>query len=214
VGVGSGSFLKFARDQGYNPIGCDLSAAICRRAELRSGVPVHCGSLESLPETQKFDVVVMDHLIEHVARPVHLLKTARHSLKSGGVLHVATPNVSSWEARLSGWNSYEPYHLLFFTPETLRVAVEMAGFQVQSLVTHESFSGWFLAALRTAVRTARGEARTGQSGPASTRSRLVEHVYRVTMVAFGLVTLPLRRLQGLLKKGDEVVIVARRISED
>jgi hypothetical protein len=38
---------------------------------------------------------------------------------------------------------------------------------------------------------------------------LVEHPYRLAMVAAGAITWPLRRLQGALGRGDELVMVAR-----
>lgn len=38
---------------------------------------------------------------------------------------------------------------------------------------------------------------------------LVEHPYRLAMVAAGAVTWPLRRLQGVLGRGDELLMVAR-----
>jgi hypothetical protein len=42
---------------------------------------------------------VMNHLLEHVAGPVALLNAARGRLRSGGLLHLAVPNVGSWEVR-------------------------------------------------------------------------------------------------------------------
>jgi hypothetical protein len=87
--------------------------------------------------------------------------------------------------------------------------VEQAGFTIEHEATHESFSGWFLAVLRTlfgiyrlqaAERNASREARAGS--PA-------EHVYRAAMVVSGFLTLPLRVIEGLLGKGDEVVLIAR-----
>ena len=35
IGVGSGSFLAYAKSHGYSPLGCDLSAAICREVETK-----------------------------------------------------------------------------------------------------------------------------------------------------------------------------------
>lgn len=210
IGVGSGSFLAYAQARGFVPLGCDLSAAICRRVERSTGIRMHCGPLESLPDQERFDVVVMNHVLEHVSDPRTLLKAARARLKPGGVLHLAVPNVAAWEARLPGWNSYEPYHLLYFTPRTLRAAAEQGGFEILEVNTHESFSGWFLAVLRTLLRKdrrapAQQAANTGTKQSTST----LEHGYRLTMVAWGLATLPLRRLQELLGNGDEVILLAR-----
>lgn len=208
IGVGSGSFLTYAKDCGYSPLGCDLSAAACARVERGTGIPIHYGSVESVPEGQLFDVVVVNHVLEHVCDPVTFLKAVRSHLKSNGVLHLVVPNVEAWEARLSGWISYEPYHLLYFTPCTLRLAVEQAGFVVRHLRTHESFSGWMLAIFRTVLGKSRLSRVAHESRTRASESiHFVEHTYRLVMVAFGLVTLPLRRFQDMLESGDELVML-------
>lgn len=210
IGVGSGSFLAYAQVQGFVPTGCDLSPPICRRVKDSTGIRMHCGPLESLPDQPQFDVVVMNHVLEHVSDPQSLLKAALARLKPGGFLHLAVPNIAAWEARLRGWNSYEPYHLLYFTPRTLRAVVENSGFEVLEVNTHESFSGWFLALLRTLLRKDPRPA-SQRAANRSTRqsTSIVAHGYRAAMVASGLATLPLRRLQELLGRGDEVILLAR-----
>lgn len=209
IGVGSGSFLAYARARGYSPMGCDLSSAVCGKVERSTGIRIHCGHVGTLPEGQLFDVVVMNHVLEHVCDPVEFLKSVRSHLKPNGTLHLAVPNAGSWGACLPGWISYEPYHLLYFTPETVRLAVEKAGFEISRLATHESFSGWFLAVLHTmlgkslSTRTTRDQV----SVPGHS-TRIVEHFYRLFMVAAGLVSLPLRRLQEYLERGDELILLA------
>ena len=210
VGVGSGSLLTAAHLQGYSSHGCDISAPTCRRIEESTSITVHCGPLESLPVDDLFDVIVMNHVLEHVADPVSLLNAARTRLKSGGLLHLAVPNVASWEARCAGWNCYEPYHLLYFTPSTLQIAAQKAGFDILSVSTHESFSGWFLAFFRTL----RGQRLTRRSSRAVHKLErtppAIEAVYRIAMIGAGALTLPLRRLQELLGRGGEVVLLCRR----
>lgn len=210
IGVGSGSFLAYAQARGFVPLGCDLSPAICRRVERNTGINIHCGPLESLPDQQRFDVVVMNHVLEHVSDPQSLLKAALAHLKPGGVLHLAVPNVAALEARLPGWTSYEPYHLLYFTPRTLRATAEEVGFEILEVTTHESFSGWFLAILRTLLKKDHSaQVQPGANTSAKGSTSILEHGYRLTMVAWGLATLPLRRLQEMLGKGDEVILLAR-----
>jgi 2-polyprenyl-3-methyl-5-hydroxy-6-metoxy-1,4-benzoquinol methylase len=212
IGVGSGSFLTYAKAHGYSPFGCDLSAAICRRVEQSTGLSMHCGLLESMPDNQLFDVVVMNHVLEHVSDPVAFLNAVRQRLKLGGVLHLAVPNVGAWEAQLSGWNSYEQYHLLYFTQKTLRLAAEKAGLEIQSLSTHESFSGWFLAILRTLLKKDHLKpVQPTQSTRIKQSIPFVEHAYRLVMVTLGFFTLPFRRIQELMGKGDEVILLARNV---
>ena len=211
IGVGSGSFLRHAQMAGFEVAGCDLSAPICRRIQDAFKIRMHCSDLDSLPQGQ-WDVVAMNHVVEHVEDPVAFLKAARERLRPGGILHVAVPNVACWEAMLPGWNSYEPYHLLYFNGPTLDRALRAAGFTPILRFTHETFSGWFLAILRSLLKLkAKHEAGPQvQAAPSSLPLRaLLEHPYRIAMVSVGLVTWPLRVLQGSLGRGDELIVVAR-----
>ena len=212
VGVGTGSLLTAALSHGYRPYGCDISAAVCSRIIRTTGISMYCGQLQSFPGNDLFDVIVMNHVLEHVADPVALLNAARRRLKSGGLLHLAVPNVGSWEARYACWNCYEPYHQLYFTPDTLEVAAQKAGFDILSVATHESFSSWFLAL----VRTLRGQRLSHRAWLAvHQRKRTspgIEALYRITMIVARVLTLPLRRLQEALGRGSEVILLCRQPS--
>jgi 2-polyprenyl-3-methyl-5-hydroxy-6-metoxy-1,4-benzoquinol methylase len=211
VGVGRGSFLAAAREAGFEVEGCDLSASLCRRVQQATGITVHNMSLEQLPQGA-YDVVAMHHVLEHVADPVGFLRAASERLKPGGVLHVAVPNVACWEARLRGWNSYEPYHVLYFDPHTLVRAIKASRYQLVRLSTFEAFSVWFLAIIRSLRAPRRASASAVPAQNAAPPAAVVEHAYRLAMVITGLLTWPLRRVQGWLGKGDELMAVARRES--
>ena len=216
IGVGSGSFLGAARAAGFEAMGCDLSGAICRQVEHTHGVPMHCGSLDTLPGEMRFDVVVMNHVLEHVQEPVAFLREVRRLLAQGGFVHVAVPNIVCWEAKLSGWTSYEPYHLTYFDRETIQRAIGAAELWPISVSTHESFSGWFLAALRTALGVNRTHGAvvdrkaSVSSNAAKGRSAVFEHAYRAAMALSGGALWPLRRLQAALGRGDELLCIARK----
>jgi 2-polyprenyl-3-methyl-5-hydroxy-6-metoxy-1,4-benzoquinol methylase len=209
VGIGSGAWLGFMKRQGWAVLGVDLSQAVCNAAQARWQVPTHCGVVETLPQTATYDLVVMNHVLEHVQEPIRMLAEVRRRMRPGGLLHLAVPNVGCWEARFSGWTSYEPYHLLYFTPETLRTVVEKTGFRVEKVQTHESFSGWFLVGVRSLTGHSR---KTGQERQRQRSRHLrsnIEDVYRIAMVSSGILTWPIRGLQQALGKGDEVIVMAR-----
>ncbi|HXG60971.1 MAG TPA: class I SAM-dependent methyltransferase [Planctomycetota bacterium] len=210
VGVGSGSFLRAARSAGFTVTGCDLSETVCRRIEERWGIPMHRGSLDLLPPAQ-WDVVVMNHVLEHVQDPVDFLRAARRRLRPGGVLHVAVPNVACIEALFPGWNCYLPCHLSYFTPQSLSQTLRRAGFQVERRLTHENFSTWFLTGLRTllGVSTASSPALAASLRRVPSWWPLVEFPYRLLMVGTGFLTTPLRKLQSAFERGDEVIALAR-----
>jgi len=211
VGVGDGSFLAAARAAGFEVEGCDLSAPLAEQAAARAGVAVHCVALDELPAAA-YDVVCMHHVLEHVRDPIALLRQVAARLRPGGTLHLAVPNIDCWEARLPGWNAYEDYHVSYFDAVTLRRAIETAGLCVQWTSCHESFSGWFLALLRTllGMRPAGSEIASSTHAPGQRRRNpAVEHAYRMAMVLDGMLTWPLRALQGRLGRGDELLAIAR-----
>lgn len=218
IGVGSGSFLRAAKLVGFDVLGCDLSAPICQRVEREYGIEMHCGVLAELQDGRSFDVIIMNHVLEHVQQPVDFLRDVYRLLAPTGILHLAVPNIDCWEARFSGWTSYEPYHLIYFNPRTLQSCVEVAGFSVETVLTRDSFSGWFLALLRTALGVNRAEGavtrplQVSTDRPADMRTGLFEHAYRLTSVLAGAWLWPLRWLQGKLGYGDELVCVVRRVA--
>jgi 2-polyprenyl-3-methyl-5-hydroxy-6-metoxy-1,4-benzoquinol methylase len=209
IGVGTGSFSNMMRTSGYAVQGCDLSGSTCELVKKRFNIPMHHGHVWTMPAGQLFDVVVMNHVLEHVADPLRLLREVRQRIKPGGILHVAVPNINSWSAQFPGWTSYEPYHLTYFTPQNLRYALEFCGYKIEFLATHESFSGWYLAVLRTVLRTYELNAETRGERKASYGCSIPEHAYRLGMVVAGILSFPFRLMQSRLGRGDETVILAR-----
>ncbi|AGX86618.1 class I SAM-dependent methyltransferase [Candidatus Symbiobacter mobilis] len=210
IGVGSGSFLKVAKTKGFDVMGCDLSAPICRHVERECGIAMHCGFLSELPDDRQCDAVVMNHVLEHVQQPVEFLQDVFRLLKPEGIVHIAVPNIDCWEACLPGWTSYEPYHLTYFNRQTLLKAVEAAGFSAERVLTSDSFSGWFLALLRTALGINRTQGvvtrpvAASENRPANSRSGWVEHAYRLAMVVVGggaMAAAMAARQAGLWRRG-------------
>jgi len=209
VGVGSGSLLAFMADRGFEVQGCDMSRDVCVRVESTRGFPMHCGPLTDLSTSASFDAVVMNHVVEHVSDPVSLLAQAERLLTPHGVLHIAVPNVGSWEANLSGWTSYLPYHLVYFNRPSLERAVGRAGLRSLRTFTYEPFSGWFLALLRTLTQRGRATDEPVTAGPSRKKSRLLEYPYRLAMLTAGGITWPLRQIQDVMEKGEELILLAR-----
>ena len=216
IGVGSGSFLNTARKHGYEVMGVDLSASICRRVDKAYSIKMYQGSLLALEGNQLFDVIVINHVLEHVPQPIEFMDRLFRLLTPGGVVHIAVPNIDCWEAMLSGWTSFEPYHLSYFSPETLKKVVLASGFKIKFNNTHESFSGWFLAVLRTALGVnllggAVSRSSNSSVGRASGgRPVIIEHGYRISMVFAGLMLWPLRWIQSKIGRGDEIIYIVNK----
>ncbi len=86
-----------------------------------------------------FDVVVMNHVLEHVFSPTALLASAHNMLKDGGILIVEVPfelHTPLVARHLGDWR-----HVAYFCRATLRQFLEKSGFLVERVVLEEGCYG-------------------------------------------------------------------------
>ncbi|WP_066351135.1 class I SAM-dependent methyltransferase [Aliarcobacter skirrowii] len=90
-------------------------------------------------ENQKFDVIFMSQVIEHIAYPNSVLDKLKDWLADDGVLIISTVNVAHWSSRiklLRGIWKYEEYglfdntHLRFFSIDGFEQDLISAGYEV------------------------------------------------------------------------------------
>jgi 2-polyprenyl-3-methyl-5-hydroxy-6-metoxy-1,4-benzoquinol methylase len=121
VGCGSGAFLALLRSHGWTPAGVEPDPA-AREAASSRGLDV-APSLEDAAGWERFDVVTMTHVLEHVPEPIAFLERAVERLRPGGRLLAVTPNAQSLGLRLFGrdWFALEvPRHLAVYSPRGAR----------------------------------------------------------------------------------------------
>lgn len=162
-GCGAGRFLKTMADRGWQVTGLDASVGAAELVRAH-GLAALVGTLPH-PDLRpgSFDVVTMWHSLEHVHRPLAILREAYELLVPGGKLVVATPNLASAPFRLFGrsWFGLDlPRHLTHFTPATLTAMLETAGFRPEPvrLLRH---SDWLRSSARLARRQRTGGALAG-----------------------------------------------------
>lgn len=132
IGCGSGTFLHLARQCGFEVCGMDVSAHAVLEAQQQYGLAVKQGEIGSLDwDGGRFDYISMFHVLEHLTDPRQALAYAGRLLKPGGSLIVQVPNAASIQAGCFGarWYGFDvPRHVMNFTPESLRLLFEQAGF--------------------------------------------------------------------------------------
>jgi SAM-dependent methyltransferase len=139
VGSGSGDWLLFMRELGWQVEGIDFDDRAVKIA-IERGLAVRCGALEqqSFPDSS-FDAVVLNHVIEHVPDPVGTLVESARILRSGGKLVIFTPNGSSLGHKVfkNNWRGLEPpRHLHLFSMESMYRILKQAGFREISIRPH------------------------------------------------------------------------------
>ena len=93
VGCGKGYFLAHAKKLGWSVQGVEVSAFAAQFAARTHAVPVINATLEDahLPPSA-FDVIHMNHVLEHIYNLAPVLAEVRRVLSPGGVFVVEVPN--------------------------------------------------------------------------------------------------------------------------
>lgn len=132
LGCGNGDRLRALQQKGYRVEGQDVAPAAVSAAA-GPGITVHHGELHNLGlEAASFDVIAMNHVLEHVPDPRPFLREVRQLLAPGGFLVSVQPNGASRAHRRFGpdWVGLDPpRHLHVYSPASLRMVLRDAGFR-------------------------------------------------------------------------------------
>ena len=142
IGCSNGVFLDLFKEAGWETWGVEPSETA--RSAQRKGHRVTKSNFEKVElPTNSFDLVVMNHVLEHMDQPATVLEKVFSVLKKDGFLFVDVPNAGGLGAKLLGkhWPYYLPHeHKHQFTRRSLTDLLWAAGFKV---IYWESRSGLF-----------------------------------------------------------------------
>jgi 2-polyprenyl-3-methyl-5-hydroxy-6-metoxy-1,4-benzoquinol methylase len=177
-GCGGGSYLRRMARLGWRVTGLDASPRAVETVRDQIGCDVYLGSLpHSDLVAGSFDVITMWQSLEHVHRPLEVLRAAFELLRPGGRIILAVPNIASLPAEWFGehWFGLDlPRHLTHFTPETLANMLLVAGFRILSMRGLVHYH-WLEASAR----------RAAAAGASELRSRLLQSRLVARFAAWG-----------------------------
>jgi 2-polyprenyl-3-methyl-5-hydroxy-6-metoxy-1,4-benzoquinol methylase len=134
VGAGTGDFLAFAEKHGWRINGIEPNKK-AREKSLKKGIKLY-SSLEDIKK-QKFDVITLWHVLEHLPNLNHQINRLSSFLEENGSIIVAVPNYKSYDAAhyKNYWAAYDvPRHLWHFSKTALAKI-----FSKQSMVVTEIY---------------------------------------------------------------------------
>ena len=148
LGSGTGWMLRALRERGWLAVGSERTVTVAVAAREGAGVPMFVGDLDAIRDAPVLDLVIMFHVLEHLADPVAALHALARRVKPGGTLILGIPNIASWQARAVGsrWMHLDaPRHLCHFSPDAIERALHASGFRMAHLdfrsFEHDPF-GW------------------------------------------------------------------------
>ena len=154
LGCGAGHLVKVASEEGWDSLGIDTSAAAVALAQRMRANAQEIDFFDPALDDQRFDVIVMSEVIEHIPHPPKFLARAFSLLAPGGLLYATTPNFDSLTRRVVGaeWAAIHPEHISYFVTRTLARAVRQAGFTVERLSSRNTSPAPIVRALRHRAR--------------------------------------------------------------
>lgn len=144
VGSSAGIFLSLLKSRGWEVQGVEPSKPAAKVA-LKRSIPTIVNTFEEANLKEKFDIVIFNHVLEHMNDPVKVLEKAGQVLRKGGLVFIDVPNFASLAARLKGvgWRYILPReHRWHFTPTSLFVLLEKAGFTPVYWEAHSGVWGY------------------------------------------------------------------------
>lgn len=129
-GCGEGSLFAALRRAGFTGAfyGVELNASFGEYASRYGNARVS----NSIRSREPVDLVVMNHVLEHLYDPIGTLRELGKLLKSSGHLYIDVPDAEEYD------KIYDLHiaHIYHFTARTLRSLVERAGFVVSRIEKH------------------------------------------------------------------------------
>lgn len=130
IGCGTGEFLAYAKNNNWKTFGVEPNLKARQKALEKKLTIVE--KLE-LPNTNKFDVITLWHVLEHLPNLQEQIVKIKNLLSDEGTLIIAVPNYKSYDAAYykENWAAYDtPRHLWHFSQNSITEIFNEHNFKV------------------------------------------------------------------------------------
>lgn len=140
IGSNTGEFCYILKKEfGVDPTGIDInSSAVSIAKDNYPNFNFHIQDLFNIKGI--YDLIYMQHVIEHIINPVDALKKLKNNLKEEGKIILSCPNKWAYPTKFICWIQkerfcYDPTHYHEFNPKSLTKVATEAGYKPVKLET-------------------------------------------------------------------------------
>jgi SAM-dependent methyltransferase len=132
VGCGMGGMLVAFAFEGCEVVGFDYGADYTAKG-LRLGLDIRTGGFETAAGERPFDLIMMSHVLEHVADPIGFARSAAGLLADDGQCYIEVPGIFNIRNGYGGdiLTYLQNAHQWHFTAGTLEAVLARAGLHVE-----------------------------------------------------------------------------------
>lgn len=132
IGFGNGQLLLVLKQKGYEKLyGCDFTDKVFSSLKDK-GIKLAVANIEeSFPFNEKFDLIIMNNVIEHFLNPVKVLQNCKNHLSPTGKMILITPNSNALELLIfkKYWAGFHaPRHTFIFNDKNMSLLSKNLGF--------------------------------------------------------------------------------------
>ncbi|MBK8498991.1 MAG: class I SAM-dependent methyltransferase [Flavobacteriales bacterium] len=153
VGCGTGEFLAFLKSCGYLAHGVEPNLKAREMAIATHALKI-VPDLDAVRRAEGFRVITLWHVLEHLPGLHVTLKKLFSLLADGGLLIIAVPDRSSWDASHYGadWAAWDvPRHVSHFRQQDIKRLLHEHGFELDS-IKRMWFDAPYVAMLSEGIR--------------------------------------------------------------
>jgi SAM-dependent methyltransferase len=144
IGCGRGEVAIALSHRGFRCVGVDMKPRVIEHLQREfPSVEWRCATTEELAESdEKFDVLTLYHVLEHISDPKAALAQIKKLANPGALIVIEVPNVGGLEARWKGprWHYYKVDHVGYYRARDLQRLAEDLGLRVRHVRGYQHFS--------------------------------------------------------------------------
>jgi len=143
-GSGNGEHSKVGMQRGWDVVGYDVDCEVAKTISEKYNYKYVCGDFEKVDwQSQKFDLIYANQVVEHLKSPIESLRTVHSLIKDDGLFLVAVPNIHSLSHRIKFFQEkmgfrkskigkyYDTeHHVFYYDKKSISNMLRLAGFSV------------------------------------------------------------------------------------
>ena len=123
IGCSYGNYLYKMKHYGWAVKGLEMNKKATEFGKKELDLDIENIGLEEFQTEEKFDIIILSMVLEHVLSPKETLAKVSSLLKKNGTLIISIPNFDGYEAQKYKEYAYTlqvPTHITHFTPSTIQ----------------------------------------------------------------------------------------------
>jgi 2-polyprenyl-3-methyl-5-hydroxy-6-metoxy-1,4-benzoquinol methylase len=140
VGPGGGFAMKAFEKMGFQVSGLETSLPASEFIRERLKLEVINSSFEDYRSSEKYDIILLNHVFEHFLDPISSIIKLKQYLSEDGVLYLRLPDHDSYDRRTykDQWPAYAHYHISNFSQKSLEILASKNGMEVIKTIKYVS----------------------------------------------------------------------------